>query len=61
MHFGVFIDRLVDDDQQAGTVKRQDMFMQIEVAALVTALAAIAFQHLRNGKRRNFAGRRHRG
>jgi hypothetical protein len=48
MHFGIFVDRLVDDDQQPGAVQRQYMVVQIGIAALATAFAAVAFEHTRN-------------
>ncbi len=55
MHFSVFVDRLVDDRQQPGAVQRQDMFVQIAIAALRAAFAAVTFEQTRN-----FAGPRHR-
>jgi len=48
MHFGIFVDRLVDDDQQPGAVQRQNMVVQIGIAALARAFAAEAFEHMRN-------------
>ena len=46
MHFGIFVDRLIDDDQQPGAMQRQHMIVQIGIAAL--ALGAVAFEHTRN-------------
>jgi hypothetical protein len=48
VHFGIFVDRLLDDDQQPGAVQRQHMVVQIGIAALAPAFAAIAFEHTRN-------------
>ena len=47
MHFGIFVDRLVDDDQQAGAMQRQNMVVQIGIAALAS-FAAVAFELARN-------------
>jgi hypothetical protein len=48
MHFGIFVDRLLDNDQQPGAVQREHMVVQIGIAALAAAFAAIAFEHTRN-------------
>jgi len=32
VHFGVFVDRLVDDDEQSGPRKRKHVFVQVRVA-----------------------------
>jgi membrane-anchored protein YejM (alkaline phosphatase superfamily) len=45
---GIFVDRLVDDDQQAGAMQRQNMVMQIAIPAVVAIFAAVAFEHTRN-------------
>ena len=50
--FCIFVDRLIDDDQQPGAVQRQHMIVQIGIAALT--FAAVALEHTRN-----FAGFAH--
>jgi hypothetical protein len=55
MHLGIFVDRLIDDDQQPGAVQGQHMIVQIGIAALAAVFAAVAFEHTRN-----FVGSAHR-